>query len=56
MYRAIGWKAKKEGIDPADEAGLAGLCSRTEVTIKKDNNDPRILVDGNDVSSEIRTP
>jgi cytidylate kinase len=56
MYRAIGWKAKKEGIDPADEAKLADLCSRTEVAIKKDNSDPRFYVDGIDVSSEIRTP
>jgi cytidylate kinase len=56
MYRAIGWKAKREGIDPADEARLADLCGRTEVTIKKDNNDPRISVDGIDVTGEIRTP
>ncbi len=56
MYRAVGWKAKREGIDPADEEKLADLCRRTEVTIKKDNNDPRFYVDGHDVSSEIRTP
>ncbi len=56
MYRAIGWKAKQEGIDPKNEENLAGLCGRTEVTIKKDNNDPRFYVDGRDVSSEIRTP
>ena len=23
MYRAIGWKAKREGIDPSDEKALA---------------------------------
>jgi cytidylate kinase len=56
MYRAVGWKAKREGIDPADEEKLADLCRHTEVTIKKDNNDPRFYVDGHDVSSEIRTP
>ncbi len=56
MYRAIGWKAKREGIDPADEAKLADLCGRTEVTIKKDNSDPRFSVDGIDVTGEIRTP
>jgi cytidylate kinase len=56
MYRAMGWKAKREGIDPADEEKVADLCRRTEVTIKKDNNDPRFYVDGHDVSSEIRTP
>ncbi len=56
MYRAIGWKAKREGIDPADETMLADLCSRTEVTIKKDNGDPRFSVNGIDVTGEIRTP
>jgi len=56
MYRAVGWKAKREGIDPADEEKLANLCRRTDVTIKKDNNDPRFYVDGLDVSGEIRTP
>ena len=56
MYRAVGWKVKRDGIGPADEAKLAALCNRTEVTIKKDNSDPRFFVDGIDVSGEIRTP
>ncbi len=56
MYRSVGWKAAREGIDPADESKLAELCSRTEVTIKKDNSDPRFFVDGIDVTGEIRTP
>jgi len=56
MYRAIGWKARHEGIDPADEKRLAELCARTEVTIENNNNDPRFFVDGREVSGEIRTP
>jgi CMP/dCMP kinase len=56
MYRAIGWKAKRERIDPADETRLAELCFRTEVLIKNDSGDPRVYVDGRDVSGEIRTP
>jgi len=56
MYRSIGWKAKREGVDPEDEQRLAELCVRTTVTIKKDNKDPKIFVDGIDVSGEIRTP
>ena len=56
MYRAVGWKAKREGIDPADEGKLADLCRRTEVTIMLDDRDPRFYVDGTDVSGEIRTP
>ncbi len=56
MYRAVGWKAKQEGIDPADEEKLADLCRRTEVTIKLDDCNPKFYVDGRDVSDEIRTP
>jgi cytidylate kinase len=56
MYRAVGWKAKQEGIDATKEGLLADLCARSLVTIKKDNNDPRFYVDGIDVTGEIRTP
>jgi CMP/dCMP kinase len=56
MYRAVGWKAKREGVDPADEGRLADLCRSTEVTIKLDDCEPRFFVDGIDVSGEIRTP
>lgn len=56
MYRAVGWKALKHGIDTKDESALAGLAEQTEITIKKDNDDPRVYVDGTDVTNEIRTP
>src|SRR3990172_10646500 len=56
MYRAIGWKAKQEGIDPANETALAGLCGRIQVLLTNDSDDPRIAVDGIDVSEAIRTP
>ncbi len=56
MYRAVGWKAKQEGIDLSDEAALAALCGRTEVSLRHDQTGQRVLVDGRDVSAEIRTP
>jgi CMP/dCMP kinase len=56
MYRAVGWKAVQEKIDPADEEKLADLCRRTEVTISRRDGEPKICVDGRDVSGEIRTP
>jgi cytidylate kinase len=56
MYRSIGWKAHREGINPDDENKLADLCRRTEVTIRLNDRDPRFFVDGHDVSGEIRTP
>jgi cytidylate kinase len=56
MYRAVGWKTRLEGIDPADEKRMAELCERTEVTIENNSNDPRFFVDGREVSGDIRTP
>ena len=56
MYRAVGWKAVQEKIDPADEEMLADLCRRTEVSISRSDGEPKISVDGRDVSGEIRTP
>jgi CMP/dCMP kinase len=56
MYRAVGWKAKKDGVDPADEGALACLCERIDITIRHDACGQRVLVNGTDVSGEIRTP
>lgn len=56
LYRAVGWKANQEGIDPANEQALADLCSRTEIGITNTASHQHILVDGRDVSGEIRTP
>jgi cytidylate kinase len=56
MYRAVGWKASREGIDPADERRLEELCRRIEVVIRQDTGGARFYVDGQDVTAEIRTP
>jgi cytidylate kinase len=56
MYRAIGWKAKKERIDPENEQALAGLCGGADVTISHDGGGQRVFVNGVDVTGEIRTP
>jgi cytidylate kinase len=56
MYRAVGWKAKQEGVDPGDEAALARLCAGTEVSIRHDTDSQRVFVNGVDVTGEIRTP
>ena len=56
MYRAIGWKAKQEGVDPGDEGALARLCAGTEIAILHDAGTQRVLVNAIDVTDEIRTP
>ena len=52
MYRAIGYKIVKEGVDMYDEAALASMLKTTDV----DLSEGKVLLDGEDVSGKIRTP
>ncbi|MBO8137226.1 MAG: (d)CMP kinase [Desulfotomaculum sp.] len=56
MYRAVTWKALKLncGFDDAEE--LARLSAVTSIELVPDEENYRILVDGIDVTSEIRKP
>lgn len=56
MYRAIGLKALKAGVDVNDEAGMAELARETEVDVKTLSSGTRILLDGVDVTDELRSP
>jgi CMP/dCMP kinase len=56
MYRALGWKALKEGLDLKEGKALRDFCARTEVELKRDGEGLRVFVDGNDISGLIRTP
>jgi cytidylate kinase len=56
MYRAVGWKAKQDGVDPGDETALARLCAGIDISIRHDASGQRVLMNGADVSDEIRTP
>jgi CMP/dCMP kinase len=51
MYRAVTWAAKERGLDLSDADGLARLVSDIRVELVGD----RVLVDGRDVTKEIRT-
>jgi cytidylate kinase len=55
MYRAIGLAALREEIDPHDEEALADLASRTRIDFVPGER-PRVLLNGEDVSEQIRTP
>jgi cytidylate kinase len=56
MYRALTLKALREGVDPADEDATADLLGRTEVRLAEAAGGQRALLDGEDVSDEIRGP
>ena len=52
MYRAVGWKAIRDGVPLEDETAVTALaeCSRIDVS------STHVTIDGVDVTREIRTP
>lgn len=56
MYRALGWKALRLGVDLSDHQRLARLAAATDVRIVAGAGGARVLVDGEDVTHALRTP
>jgi cytidylate kinase len=52
MYRAVAWKALREGVALDDEAAVAALADRAQLTCEGG----QVLIDGDDVTRAIRTP
>jgi CMP/dCMP kinase len=52
MYRAVGWKALRDGVRFEDEAAVAALAGRSRIEI----DDSRVLIDEVDITRAIRTP
>lgn len=52
LYRGVAWRARTAGVDPADGSALRRLLAGTTIDLR----DAVVLVDGRDVSGEIRTP
>jgi cytidylate kinase len=52
MYRAIGWKAQHDGVPLDDEAAVAVLAERANITVEGGT----VSIDGHDVTQAIRTP
>lgn len=56
MYRAMALKAGRSGVPLTDEEQLAALASETSIELLGSGTTQRILLDGEDVSTAIRTP
>ncbi|MCP4365344.1 MAG: (d)CMP kinase [Planctomycetes bacterium] len=56
FYRAFTWKAMKVGANLEDEAELGKLVRETDIKINGGHEGLRVLVDGEDVTGEIRSP
>jgi cytidylate kinase len=56
MYRAVALKVIREGIGLQDQAGIEAMMPSTRVALELCGNTLRVLLDGEDVTEEIRTP
>lgn len=60
LYRALTWKALREGVPVDDEARLARLAETTKIEVRPPTGEydrqVEVLVDGRDVTAELRTP
>jgi cytidylate kinase len=56
MYRAFAWKVAQRGVDVEDEAKLRAALGGTNIELLEDQGNPKVLLDGRDVTAEIRTP
>ncbi|MCF6093520.1 (d)CMP kinase [Microaerobacter geothermalis] len=56
MYRALTWKALREGISPHDEEGLVALLQDMAYSFPYRDQEQKIYVNGEDISEFIRDP
>lgn len=56
MYRALTLKAMRKKIDLHDERALADLAHSTRIDLDEKDGSLKVILDGEDVASLIRTP
>lgn len=56
LYRAIAWKVLHQRVEPEDHVRVAGLLETTSIHMQFQNGAMQVLVDGHDITGELRTP
>lgn len=56
LYRAIAWKVLHAGIPPTDLGQVTTLLPSTSIHVQSHDGAMQVLVDGLDVTGELRTP
>jgi len=56
MYRSVALLAKRQKIDIEDGKALSALCAELQIEFVRDGEVEKVLVNGEDVSRQIRTP
>ena len=54
MYRAMGLYFLRKGIAPEDAASIEAACDEIQVSIRYENGEQQVLLNGENVSAEIR--
>lgn len=55
MYRAVGLEALRNGADLDDEERVASIASQIDIEFRSVAGEPRVYLNGEDVSRDIRT-
>jgi cytidylate kinase len=56
MYRALALKLLRQGVDLADDDQVVRLVQMTDIDLREEDGRMAVLLDGEDVAAEIRTP
>ncbi len=56
MFRTVALLVSRQGIDPQDDAALTRLCSQLIIEFDSSDGSSRVLANGEDVTSAIRSP
>ncbi len=56
LYRGVAYEVKQQGVDPENDADLAALCDRLQLSFKLKGGDLRLYSGQLDISDHIRTP
>jgi cytidylate kinase len=59
MYRAVAWFLMKQGIDIEDAAAVESVLDQVNITLlpaEQEEDDVGVLVNGENISDQIRTP
>jgi len=56
MYRALTFEVLRKKVAPDDQAGVKKLARQSSVRLEQGKHGNRVLLNGEDVTAEIRTP
>ncbi len=56
MYRSVALLTSRRRIDPQDDRALRDLCAQLKIEFVRDNGQERVLVNGTDETTAIRSP